>query len=69
PIIFYENGYIIYLDYYSDIPIGVVEDYTFKEDTYLLPENTQIILYTDGITDSENRKNEFFGEKKIYRKY
>lgn len=65
PLIIHENGISHFLDKSPDIPIGVIEEYRFKEHTYTLRKGMSILLYTDGITDSENMNGQFYGKEKM----
>lgn len=65
PLIILENGRIATLDEATDVPIGILENYPFKEYTYRLHKNEQILLFTDGITDAENIEAQFFGKAKL----
>ena len=47
----------------SEIALGVLEDYVFKNHEIKLEE--ELILYTDGITDAQNKNHELYGEKKL----
>lgn len=66
PLVIYENHCISSLNQYQDIPIGILEDYKFEEHTYELRKNNQIFLYTDGVTDVVNKKNQFFSKKQLF---
>lgn len=49
-----------------NIPIGIVENYTYEEQEILLQEDDTLLLYTDGLNEAENSKNEFLGDKRIF---
>lgn len=65
PFIVYADGRICTLNDEPDVPIGILEDYKFQEYEYTLPEGSQILLYTDGITDAENINAQFFGKNRL----
>lgn len=65
PLIVHESGDVSVLDKYPDVPIGVLEDHQYSEHIFTLHKNTSILLYTDGITDSENKKSEFYGKENL----
>lgn len=62
PIIKKNNIYEL-LDVDSEIVLGVLDDYEFKNHEMKLEE--ELILYTDGITDAQNRNHELYGEKRL----
>lgn len=65
PLIIHDNGEISGLNKYPDVPIGLLEDHVYTEHVYTLHQNTSIVLYTDGITDSENIKSVFYGKDNL----
>ena len=49
----------------GDPPLDVLPDAEFQEHTVpILPEET-LFLYTDGITEAQNKRKEFFGENRL----
>lgn len=47
------------------MPLGILPDTVFHEETVELPENCRVLLYTDGLTEAHNAKNEFFGQARL----
>ena len=47
------------------LPLGVMEDAEYNESSFYLQFDDQIVLYTDGITETHNAANEQFGESRI----
>ena len=45
--------------------LGVIEDIKYKTGKLKFEPGDQIVLYTDGITDSENRKGQFFDKTRL----
>jgi sigma-B regulation protein RsbU (phosphoserine phosphatase) len=45
--------------------LGFMEDYQFEEDSIKLNSGDAIIIYSDGITEALNEKNEEFGEDRF----
>ena len=62
PIITNDDEYK-FLDIDSEIVLGVLEDYEFENQEIKLEK--EIILYTDGITDAQNKDNELYGETRL----
>lgn len=65
PFIIHPDGQICILTDEPDVPIGILEDYKFQEYEYRLPVKSQILLYTDGVTDAENTEAQFFGKTQL----
>ena len=61
------TGEIKPLSVTNDIPIGVKENTEFHEKTIQLKPDEFLILYTDGVTEANNIKEEDFGEKRLIK--
>ncbi|MCB1193923.1 MAG: fused response regulator/phosphatase [Leptospiraceae bacterium] len=46
--------------------VGLKEDFPFETKTYQLHAGDKILLYTDGVTETMNTKDELFGEEIIF---
>ena len=49
----------------TGMALGVIEDVTWEQRTIHLGAGDLLVLYTDGITDAENRQGVFFGEERL----
>jgi sigma-B regulation protein RsbU (phosphoserine phosphatase) len=58
------SGRLVPQTFESDIVFGVMPDIQFCQHTMSLPENSTMLLYTDGISEAENERGEQFGEKR-----
>jgi sigma-B regulation protein RsbU (phosphoserine phosphatase) len=47
------------------IVLGAVENTKYKEDVIKLERGERVILYTDGVTEAHNKKDELFGEARL----
>lgn len=65
PLIISADGNICFLDVEENLPIGVIEDYEYAEQTEVLPTGAAMLLYTDGITEAENKEKQMFGENRL----
>ncbi len=63
PIILRED--IDFLPVVSNLPLGVVEGFEFKEQVIELSYDDALFLYTDGLTEAENIRHELFGEERV----
>ena len=52
-----------YLDIDNGIVLGILEDFEFKTEEITL--ESEIITYTDGITDASNNNNQMYGENNL----
>ena len=46
-------------------PLGIVYEASFSETEIALEAQDTIIIYSDGLTDAQNRENEMYGEDRI----
>jgi sigma-B regulation protein RsbU (phosphoserine phosphatase) len=49
----------------TGVALGAAEDLEFRQRTIALQPNDNILLYTDGLTESFNMEGEFFGEERL----
>ena len=63
PPLIKENNEFKYLPIDSGIVLGIVEDFEYVTEKIILTD--ELILYTDGITDANNSKNEMYGENRL----
>ena len=48
-----------------DVPLGVLDDTRYHEDSTMLHAGDALLLYTDGITEARNAGNEEFGTRRL----
>ncbi|MCF0172165.1 MAG: SpoIIE family protein phosphatase [Bacteroidales bacterium] len=65
PLVVSEEGEASFLTLDNDVPIGLVKDSPYKLYTTYLKGNSHLLLYTDGVTEAENEKLEFFGSGRL----
>lgn len=63
PVLLSENNE--YIDVIPNLPIGLIEGFEFREQTMMLPINSTLLLYTDGLTEAENEEKELYGEEHL----
>jgi sigma-B regulation protein RsbU (phosphoserine phosphatase) len=63
PPLIKENGEFKYLDIDTGIVIGIMEDFDYVTEEIGL--TNELVLYTDGITDANNKDNEMYGEDRL----
>jgi sigma-B regulation protein RsbU (phosphoserine phosphatase) len=49
----------------AGFPLGIFEEATYDEQSFLLDPGDIVVFYSDGIVDAQNRAGEFFGYKRI----
>ena len=59
----YFQGVLLPCD--PNIPVGVMSDWTFTEQEMEMTSGSILFLYTDGLTEAENARQEQFGEERL----
>ncbi len=59
------NGRYRLLDFKHYPVLGAFEDIKFGEDEFMLNPGDCLFFYTDGVTDAENRRGDFFGPERL----
>lgn len=65
PIIAPPGSGVYYQQVEENLPLGVIDGFEFKEQETTLPKGAAVLLYTDGITEAENNKEELYGEDRL----
>ena len=52
---------LVHLDQGGGLPLGVLEDVIYQDEEVTLEPGQTVVLYTDGISESQNAKHEMFG--------
>ena len=61
-----DNKNYQYLPVDSNVPIGVVPDWSFSMQQVPIESGTTIFLYTDGLTEAEKKNHTLFGTQRIF---
>ena len=65
PYILKRNGQVNALPMSQDIMVGAIDGMEFHEATLTLDHGDALVMYTDGVTEALNLKNEEFGEERL----
>ena len=65
PLLLREYADDMTLDSDKNFIIGGMEGLSYKESQVALEDNDTIFLFTDGILETQNKDNEYFGEKRL----
>jgi sigma-B regulation protein RsbU (phosphoserine phosphatase) len=47
------------------MPLGILEDATWEQETVQLAPDDLLVLYTDGVTEAEDGRGNFFGSRRL----
>src|SRR5215467_6028536 len=64
PIVISPDGRYEYLES-TAMPVGILEEADFAVTERQLTPGDRVVIYTDGVTEAENLRSEFFGRKKL----
>lgn len=64
PIVLRVDGSVLTLDA-TATPVGLMQDAKFPSAEQKLAEGEKLVIYSDGVTESENAGGEFFGRKRL----
>lgn len=67
PIIMPANGAPHFLKAKIQVFVGVLEDMEYTEEEMVLEKDSQLFLYTDGVTEAENVSKELYGEEQLMK--
>jgi sigma-B regulation protein RsbU (phosphoserine phosphatase) len=51
----------------SGIVLGCLEEFSYRVSKYRIPEDGVLVIYTDGVTESESRTGEYYGTERLQR--
>ena len=50
---------------HGNLPIGLLPDVVYQSDRYSLHAGDRLVLVTDGVTEAENDKGDFFDNERL----
>lgn len=59
------NSDSTYLSVIPNLPLGLIEGFTFVAQELLLTPNSTLLLYTDGLTEAENDQQQLYSEARL----
>ena len=59
------NDKFEYLKSDANLVLSAMENYEYKASRILLKPENSILIYTDGVTEAQNTKEEFYGEERL----
>ena len=65
PLIKHKNGDYEFIKLDSNLPLGLFENFDFKVYETQFAEDDMLYMYTDGVTEALNEKDEMFGEERL----
>ena len=47
--------------------VGVMENYDYTDEEYMLERGTKLFLYTDGVVEAENERKQLYGDERLIK--
>jgi len=61
------NNEFEYLKSEVNLVLSAMENYEYKSEKIFLKHENSILIYTDGVTEAQNTKEEFYGEERLLK--
>ena len=65
PPYIFSNGKYTQMKVIKNVVLGALNSVEFTQENIRLKKDDRLFLYTDGITEAQNKKGDFFGEKRL----
>ncbi len=65
PVITYPDRTCSFFDIQADLPLGILTDHSYPEYSYHFSPGSGILLYTDGVTEAENKERAFYTKERL----
>lgn len=65
PLILTHDGSAEYMKVNSNIPVGLFDEFSYESEEVQLPRDCNLIFYTDGLTEAENKNSELYSERRL----
>ncbi|MFA6928731.1 MAG: SpoIIE family protein phosphatase [Lentisphaeria bacterium] len=67
PLLIHPDGNCEFLRITPGLVLGGMEESKYKSSSHFLQPGDHLVLYTDGVTEAQNTKDEFFGETRLQK--
>jgi len=61
------NGEWLMVNVMPNLPLGIEPEFVFKAQQMTLKHGDTLFLYTDGLTEAENKRHELYGEERMLK--
>ena len=65
PVLIYPDGRVEFMKIKTNLFVGLMDKYEYVEEEITLEKGTKIFLYTDGVTEAENEKQELYSDQQL----
>jgi sigma-B regulation protein RsbU (phosphoserine phosphatase) len=67
PLLIKSNGDVAYLEKSGELLVGAMEEARYTARSIMLGRGDSLFLYTDGVTEAMNERNELFSEERLQK--
>lgn len=67
PIVITAASQADYLDVLPNVPLGLMPDFQYRQETLQLTSGMQLMLYTDGANEARNKAGQLYGNARLLR--
>ena len=65
PVLFTQQGQVSFLQVKPNIPLGLLNGFSYCEQNLILTVDSSLFLYTDGVTEAENPDKQLFSDQRL----
>ena len=65
PIVIKGESQASFLNVIPNVPLGLIPDFHYRQESFQLSAGTQIMLYTDGANEARNNAGKLFGDDRL----
>ena len=65
PVVRHKDGSVEFVNSKSELVMAAMEDVVYKQQSFDLKQGDTLFLYTDGVTEATNSKEELFGDNRL----
>ena len=65
PVIIETTGKVKFMEVVPNLPFGLFGDFLYEGQECDLAQGTSLFLYTDGVTEAENKENSLYSDERL----
>jgi sigma-B regulation protein RsbU (phosphoserine phosphatase) len=68
PVIIYPSGKVEFMEIQPNLPLGLFGGFPYEGQECILERGTSIFLYTDGVTEAENKEKALYSDERLLQR-
>ena len=65
PVVMHPSGKVEFMEVQSNLPLGLFGGFPYEGQEYTIERGTSIFLYTDGVTEAENKEKALYSDERL----